>query len=271
MVHFLFAVMLARVFYLGKRYHWVKYVAVVGMAAGIAVFQLARIKHKPTAAKHDPEDEDASGALTMMGYGLLFASLVFDAVTGPRQEELQSKLHTSSVLFMALQNVYALLFAVVGSLVTAQLGPAVAYLTAHPHLNAQLLLFSITSALGQLFIFYTVLNFDSLVLTTVTTTRKFFTILVSVVAHGHALSPVQWAAVTMVFGAIGLDKFGPGLFGGDKVPPGKRDPLEPHAEETLEGDEHAGYVGEAHAASPKAKDSDASSTDEGPAHGLRAR
>jgi len=269
--------MLARVFYLGKRYHWVKYVAVVGMAAGIAVFQLARIKHKPTATKHDPEDEDASGALTMMGYGLLFASLVFDAVTGPRQEELQSTLHTSSVLFMALQNVYALLFAVIGSLVTQQLGPAVAYLAQHPHLNLQLLLFSITSALGQLFIFYTVLNFDSLVLTTVTTTRKFFTILVSVMAHGHALSPVQWAAVTMVFGAIGLDKFGPGFFGASKVAATKRDPLEPHAEETLEGDEHAGYVGEAHVATPKGgvsprvKDSDASSADDGPARGLRAR
>ncbi len=271
--------MLARVFYLGKRYHWVKYVAVVGMAAGIAVFQLARIKHKPTAAKHDPEDEDPSGMLTGMGYALLFASLVFDAVTGPRQEELQSSLHTSSVLFMALQNVYALLFAVAGSLVTQQLTPAVAYLTAHPHLNLQLLLFSITSALGQLFIFYTVLNFDSLVLTTVTTTRKFFTILVSVVAHGHALSPVQWAAVTMVFGAIGLDKFGPGIFGGGPPKGGKKDPLEPHAEETLEGDEHAGYVGEAHVNTPEGQsprvkaDTDGSSTDGevSTAGGLRAR
>lgn len=41
---------------------------------------------------------------------------------------------------------------------------------------------SLTSALGQNFIFLTIQLFDALVLTTVTTTRKFFTILLSVSA-----------------------------------------------------------------------------------------
>jgi UDP-galactose transporter B1 len=49
------------------------------------------------------------------------------------------------------------------------------------------------------FIFLTIKYFDALVLTTVTTTRKFFTILVSVVMYGHSLNNKQWLAVLLVF------------------------------------------------------------------------
>ncbi len=43
-----------------------------------------------------------------------------------------------------------------------------------------LLLFCACGALGQLFIFYTIKHFGSLVNTLITTTRKFFNILLSV-------------------------------------------------------------------------------------------
>lgn len=52
--------------------------------------------------------------------------------------------------------------------------------------------FSLTSALGQNFIFLTIKYFDALVLTTVTTTRKFFTILVSVRARRACALVVFW-------------------------------------------------------------------------------
>ena len=54
------------------------------------------------------------------------------------------------------------------------------------------MLFSVLSALGQNFILMTLYRFDSLVLTTITTTRKFFTILASVVWFGHSLGFWQW-------------------------------------------------------------------------------
>lgn len=62
--------------------------------------------------------------------------------------------------------------------------------------------FSLTSALGQNFIFLTIKYFDALVLTTVTTTRKFFTILLSVVMYGHQLTQGQWGAVLLVFAGL---------------------------------------------------------------------
>ena len=81
------------------------------------------------------------------------------------------------------------------------------YLSTHPTLVKSILLFSLTSAIGQLFIFYTIRSFDSLVMTTITTTRKFFTIVLSVFWYGHQLNMGQWGAVGIVFFGLILDSY----------------------------------------------------------------
>jgi len=55
------------------------------------------------------------------------------------------------------------------------------------------------SALGQLFIFYTIHTFDALICSIITTTRKFFTFLASVIYFGHPLTIWQWVGVAAVF------------------------------------------------------------------------
>ena len=75
----------------------------------------------------------------------------------------------------------------------------------YPAVGWNLFLFSLLSAVGQLFIFYSLLVFDSLVCTTITTIRKFMTIVISVVFHGNVLSALQWSSVWMVFGAVAYD------------------------------------------------------------------
>ncbi len=84
--------------------------------------------------------------------------------------------------------------------------------------------------MGQIFIFYTLRNFDSLTLSTVTTTRKFFTILVNVIVlpAANKLNNTQWFWVFVVFVAVGVDSMysqgskgkghGGGGGGGDSVP-----------------------------------------------------
>ncbi len=92
----------------------------------------------------------------------------------------------------------------------------------HPEVGRNVLLFSLLSAVGQLFIFYSLLLFDSLVCTTITTTRKFLTIVISVVFHGNVLSLSQWLAVAMVFGAIMYDSMLGGSSKGKKVSRSRR-------------------------------------------------
>ena len=55
------------------------------------------------------------------------------------------------------------------------------------------------------FIVYTLSTFSSVLLVTVTVTRKMFTMMLSVVAFGHRLTSMQWLGVGLVFGGIGVE------------------------------------------------------------------
>lgn len=52
---------------------------------------------------------------------------------------------------------------------------------------------------------YTLSTFGSLLLVTVTVTRKMLTMILSVVWFGHSLSLMQWLGVGLVFGGIGVE------------------------------------------------------------------
>lgn len=52
---------------------------------------------------------------------------------------------------------------------------------------------------------YTLSRFGSLTLVTVTVTRKMVSMILSVFAFGHSLSPMQWAGVGLVFGGVGAE------------------------------------------------------------------
>lgn len=52
---------------------------------------------------------------------------------------------------------------------------------------------------------FTIANFGSVILVTVTVTRKMLTMILSVVYYGHSLNPKQWLGVVFVFGGIGYE------------------------------------------------------------------
>jgi UDP-galactose transporter B1 len=62
--------------------------------------------------------------------------------------------------------------------------------------------FSLCSALGQSFIFYTIANFDPLLLSTITTTRKILSVLISILVKGHTLSRMGWLGIAMSIGGV---------------------------------------------------------------------
>ena len=70
------------------------------------------------------------------------------------------------------------------------------------HFQNRIVKFSVCSAIGQSFIFYTVATFDPLVCSTVTTTRKIFSVLLSIFTKGHNLSSSGWAGISLSIGGI---------------------------------------------------------------------
>jgi UDP-galactose transporter B1 len=76
-----------------------------------------------------------------------------------------------------------------------------------PKVIVQLLAFGFMSSMGQLFIFYLISNFGSLSNSIVTTSRKFFTVLLSLFIFGNSLAQNQWLGTILVFSGLFADIF----------------------------------------------------------------
>lgn len=104
----------------------------------------------------------------------------------------------------------------------SELHDAMAFIQKHPTVGRDILGFAVCGALGQVFICKTPTSqaqshanlddivmtlsiFGSLLLVTVTVTRKMLTMILSVVWFGHSLTGMQWLGVGLVFGGIGME------------------------------------------------------------------
>jgi uncharacterized membrane protein len=91
--------------------------------------------------------------------------------------------------------------------ITGEGKSAIHFSMRYPNVLMDIFLFSLVGALGQNFIYYTIHNFGALMCSIITTTRKFFTILFSVLLYGHTLTLWQWIAVVIVFAGLSFDMF----------------------------------------------------------------
>jgi UDP-galactose transporter B1 len=200
-------VMLGGAIFLRTRYHLINYLAVGSITAGIAVFQLFKATMSESVS-------------TTLGWGelLVIVSLVLDGVTGSLQDGLRKDHKFGTHHMMFLVNAGAL--AVVAVLVVAngELAPAMDLCLRSPKLLLDLVMFGLASALGQNFVFFSVKQFGALALAGITTTRKFFSILFSVLWFGHVITTTQWLGVVLVFAGLGLEMFAR-TSSSHKVPP----------------------------------------------------
>ncbi|KAF8418192.1 UAA transporter [Tirmania nivea] len=185
-----------------KSYPFYKYAVVASVTAGVAVFTLY---HPTSSTKRKGAETSSAWGLLLLGINLLFDGLtnsmqdhIFQTnpctVSGP---QMMTALNFLSSL---LTTIYLLL-----SPFTNELGSASEFIRNHPRVLWDIIGFSACGALGQVFIFHTLATFGSLVLVTVTVTRKMVSMMLSVVMFGHRLSGMQWVGVGMVFGGIGAE------------------------------------------------------------------
>ena len=85
------------------------------------------------------------------------------------------------------------------SISTFQMGGFIKFVIEYPLVIKDLVLLAVLGTFGQIFIFYTIANFSPLILSIVTTTRKFFTVLASIVIYNHPVTGMQWVAIGLVF------------------------------------------------------------------------
>jgi len=202
----------------GKKYSVFEYMQVVLITAGVCVFNLLGKKKKG--------GDDSTYGLLLIGF-----SLVMDAVTGGLQDKVKAKtkelnpdkgekpvptMHES----MFWTNFAGLLMAIVLAALTGHLQQGVPFCMRNPEVIRAIIVYSLASAVGQNFIYYTITQFNALVLTTVTTVRKIFTTVYSVFRNpNNSLTQGQWGGCALVFAGLLLDIVASALWSKSKTPP----------------------------------------------------
>jgi UDP-galactose transporter B1 len=166
---------------------------------GIVVFTFFKDSAKSSKASNGTEIP----VLTeLFGLLLAFGSLILDAFVSPNQESVKEKHNCSSYQLMYYSNVWGLAVSLALAVCAGELQPAAAALAANSALLFDVSIFGLLSAAGQVFIFLAISSFGALTLVTITTTRKFFTVLGSIVIYKHSVSGGQIAGMLLVFGGL---------------------------------------------------------------------
>lgn len=105
----------------------------------------------------------------------------------------------TAVETMMYINVYSLSMMIPLAVLSGQMGEGIRLLQNSEQLRMNVAILTGVVSFGQIFIFLCIDWYSSLVTTTITTTRKFFTILFSVLYFGHTFTVGQWTSVFMVF------------------------------------------------------------------------
>ena len=194
-----------------KRYPLYKYAVVALVTAGVSIFTL----HHPSSSSKNRGNMGSS----TYGLFLLSINLLFDGLTNSTQDHIFSRFrpYSGPQMMVALNaistcftTVYLFATPYLPATVTStfiskpnELSSALSFLRFHPAVLNDVLGFAACGAIGQIFIFHTLSRFSSLLLVTVTVTRKMLSMLVSVIMFGHSLSGMQWVGVGLVFGGVG--------------------------------------------------------------------
>ncbi|KAI0845157.1 UAA transporter [Daldinia vernicosa] len=218
----LLPVMLLHVTVFRRRYPLYKYLVVAAVTAGVAVFTLHSGK------SHSKKSSGGAGGNGNSAWGLLLLAinLLFDGLTNSTQDYIfgafqpysgPQMMCANNLMSTAVTAAYLVLSPwlartgagewlgvdVAGG--AGELEAALGFMARHPGVWADVLGFAACGAVGQVFIFYTLSTFSSVLLVTVTVTRKMFTMILSVVAFGHRLTRMQVLGVGLVFGGIGVE------------------------------------------------------------------
>uniref|UniRef100_A0A183DQD1 TPT domain-containing protein n=1 Tax=Gongylonema pulchrum TaxID=637853 RepID=A0A183DQD1_9BILA len=131
--------------------------------------------------------------------------LAMDGTTGAIQDRVRQRYTANAHSMMYQMNAFSSLYLLVGLLLTGELLSFMAFVRIYPSVMLQMIILAIASAGGQYFIFKTVAEFGPLTCSIVTTTRKLFTMLGSVVLFGNTLTQRQSVATAIVFIGLLLD------------------------------------------------------------------
>lgn len=178
----------------GKRYTLLKVVFVLMIVLGVILFNFD-IKNNVTN----------SGDNLLIGNLLLGLSLLCDGLCGATEERMRSSSRPSALNFMYYLAVWSLLYHTIGIIALGEIPDFIGFVSRHPDIIKYFVAFVCVGALGQIFICSILSAFGALPLSITTTTRKFFSVILSVIIYQNVLLLQQWIATGIIFSTLLID------------------------------------------------------------------
>ena len=176
----------------GKSYPYSEYFVAVFISFGTTLFLMSH------NANHSRPDQPT----TIVGLIILLGYMIFDSFTSNWQSALFKSHRMSSMQMMFGTNIFSSLFTFCSLIQTGGFLRSWSFMSRHPEFLYQAFVLSVTSAIGQLFIFYTINTFGPIVFVIIMTARMIFSIILSCIIYKHTLAGQAIIGVFIVFTAI---------------------------------------------------------------------
>mmetsp|Transcript_1506 Transcript_1506/g.2485 ORF Transcript_1506/g.2485 Transcript_1506/m.2485 type:complete len:350 (+) Transcript_1506:102-1151(+) len=171
-----------------KSYPFSEYVEATIITAGVTMFSLSE-----RSAPSEQQDDSSLGVMLLVLY------LACDSFTSQWQSRVYKQYQVDQYQMMLGVNVWSMIMTGFSLYQSGEFFTSFAFILADPTALLHMTVLSITSATGQLFIFYTIKEFGPVIFTIMMTIRQILSLFLSLLLFGHSISVWGWLSVTSVF------------------------------------------------------------------------
>lgn len=177
----------------GKTYAVIEYIEAVLITAGVSLFSLS----ERSSPSHLSNQTDST-----FGICLLALYLASDSFTSQWQSRVFRTRKVDQYQVMLGTNIWAMLMTGITLYYSGEFFTSFAYLLSDSSAMFHMTILSITSATGQLFIFYTIKEFGPVVFTIMMTVRQLISLFTSLLLFGHVIGLLGWISTLGVFAVV---------------------------------------------------------------------
>jgi len=178
----------------GNKYSWFEWFTAGLLSVGVSFFLFGT----PQDTSKGADTTSLSGLFLMIGY------MGFDSFTSNWQGQLFKEFKMSSFQMMLGVNIFSTTFTLGSLIQRGDFFASIAFMMKYGEFMTHCVILSICSAVGQLFIYYTIGQFGAVVFIIIMTTRQALAILLSCIIYGHPVTAMGVAGILTVFLALGL-------------------------------------------------------------------
>jgi len=178
-----------------KQISYFEYLCSITLSIGMFIFLFGNHQAQ-ISSKLDRNEKLLNGFLVLSLY------LVFDSFTSNWEEKLYNKYKISTWQLMAAVNFYSISLTFISLIQQDDLIPSLLLISNSSSLLADCICLSLTSTIGQFFVFYTISNFGALIFATIMLLRQIFSVIISYLIYGHNLTLMSIIGIIIVFSSL---------------------------------------------------------------------